>query len=279
MKISAFATIDPGVNGGVAILNDNGHLEVSRMPRDDAAIFDLLLNIQQAGIRKLAIESLVLFNGQNRPGASMAVYARNFGFLKGLSVALGFTLTLVTPQQWQNALNLSSKDVPKNKWKSHLAEEARILFPNVKITLQTADAALMAVALRTGTPKSLSVDGSFRCGTCFRLRPENQFYVGKSSQRCKDCSKLNSRRGWLPYNYGITIEEFSAMENSQRGKCAICEQEPPDRLHVDHNHETGSVRGLLCRKCNWGLGQFGDSVENLKRAQEYLLENKVAPTQ
>lgn len=59
----------------------------------------------------------------------------------------------------------------------------------------------------------------------------------------------------------------------QGGVCAICGG-PPDgrwkRFHVDHCHKTGRVRGLLCRKCNNGLGNFGDSVETMRKAIAYL---------
>ncbi len=59
----------------------------------------------------------------------------------------------------------------------------------------------------------------------------------------------------------------------QDHKCLICEvsvEEFPQILAVDHDHATGEVRGLLCNKCNRGIGLLGDSTQNLKRAIEYL---------
>jgi hypothetical protein len=271
MKISAFAAVDPGVSGGVAVLNDNGDLETSAMPKTHNEIFDMLLNIREAGIRKIALENIVLFTGQNRPGARMIVYGVNFGFLQGVIVALGFTLTLVTPQQWQRALNLSNTGVPRNKWKAHLATVAREKFPKAKITLQTADAALIAAAMKTGTPKTLSVPGTLRCGVCFRLCPPDKFYVKRSSYLCKECSNAkSSRTPWLKYNYGLTEEEFEALSQKQSRQCAICRQVPNERLAVDHDHLTDEVRGLLCRKCNCGLGFFSDSRSLLRAAIDYL---------
>lgn len=69
----------------------------------------------------------------------------------------------------------------------------------------------------------------------------------------------------------------------QDNKCAICGIEfgidnSKDRPHVDHDHKTGIVRGLLCMKCNAGLGLFGDNIDNLVSAVCYLEENKTNET-
>lgn len=72
--------------------------------------------------------------------------------------------------------------------------------------------------------------------------------------------------------YGIPIERYDEMLRQQNGVCAICHN-PPDKhekLVVDHNHTTGHIRGLLCKHCNWGLGNFKDSPENLINAAKYL---------
>jgi hypothetical protein len=71
--------------------------------------------------------------------------------------------------------------------------------------------------------------------------------------------------------YGISLAEFEAMNERQRGQCAICGTTPTRRrLNVDHCHATGEVRGLLCDVCNLVIGQLEDSPEILKRAVEYL---------
>lgn len=74
--------------------------------------------------------------------------------------------------------------------------------------------------------------------------------------------------------YRITLEDYLKMYSEQDGKCWICkEPKPPkgkDGLVVDHCHAKGNVRGLLCYKCNHGLGKFNDSIQNLQRAIEYL---------
>lgn len=75
--------------------------------------------------------------------------------------------------------------------------------------------------------------------------------------------------------YGITKEEYLAKLEAQDGKCAICRQPPEvgnakQRLHVDHNHESGEVRGLLCFACNSGIGQFKESLQLLNLAANYI---------
>lgn len=76
------------------------------------------------------------------------------------------------------------------------------------------------------------------------------------------------------WKYGITAEEFAAKLASQGGKCAICGT--TDWLargkgpHVDHNHDTGQIRGILCGPCNNGLGNFQDDPDLLRAAIDYL---------
>ena len=72
--------------------------------------------------------------------------------------------------------------------------------------------------------------------------------------------------------YQVTPEQYEAMNRKQEGLCAIC-REPNNSgwsLAVDHNHTTGKVRGLLCTRCNRGIGYFKDDPSRLARAIEYL---------
>jgi hypothetical protein len=74
--------------------------------------------------------------------------------------------------------------------------------------------------------------------------------------------------------YGITREDYNLLLGSQKNCCAICKTETVGRnhtyFHVDHDHNTGRVRGLLCDKCNRGLGYFEDDSFLLERASIYL---------
>jgi hypothetical protein len=77
--------------------------------------------------------------------------------------------------------------------------------------------------------------------------------------------------------YGLTNKEFAEMLKAQDNACAICGRVPKGRekaLAVDHDHDTGKVRSLLCGRCNMGLGYFQDDSALLKKAQAYLRKFK-----
>ena len=81
--------------------------------------------------------------------------------------------------------------------------------------------------------------------------------------------------------YGITVAEYDAMWKKQGGRCGACRLPETatykgvvKRLAVDHNHETGQVRGLLCLRCNRALGLLQDDPVKLERLREYLLDHQ-----
>lgn len=77
----------------------------------------------------------------------------------------------------------------------------------------------------------------------------------------------------LRITYGISINEYDALFTTQKGCCAICEKHQVEltrRLHVDHDHKTGKIRGLLCHYCNTSLGGFKEDSAMMKKAIEYL---------
>jgi hypothetical protein len=78
----------------------------------------------------------------------------------------------------------------------------------------------------------------------------------------------------LRKKYGVTQADYETMLAAQNGRCAICATDNPRGRYsvfvVDHCHETGKVRGLLCSKCNIMLGRYGDSLKWLKEAMDYL---------
>jgi hypothetical protein len=70
--------------------------------------------------------------------------------------------------------------------------------------------------------------------------------------------------------YGVSADQYQAMLKAQNGVCAICETKSKRNLSVDHCHETGKVRALLCVKCNAGLGCYGDNPAFARKAAAYL---------
>ena len=94
---------------------------------------------------------------------------------------------------------------------------------------------------------------------------------------CKDCHAVKQRDSHLKRNYGIDLAEYNELLAKQGGVCAICSNAEvvqigrrPTSLSVDHCHETGRIRGLLCSTCNKGIGCLGDTPEGLELALNYL---------
>lgn len=81
------------------------------------------------------------------------------------------------------------------------------------------------------------------------------------------------RRRELKKKYGMTFEDWEKLKKSQGGKCAICER-VPDKLVTDHCHKTGKVCGLLCDRCNRGIGLLRDNSDLVGKAAEYLKKNE-----
>lgn len=142
---------------------------------------------------------------------------------------------------------------------------------------------------------------SKKCTCCNEVKPTTEFTkkkIGEKcgfSSQCKACIYKKRKEYRLDnpeeYNrikrnqnlrkYGLTFEDQEGMLREQNYKCAICGQEiflfgSSQKLiaHVDHDHKTGKVRGLLCKECNSGLGKFRDNTEYLFIAISYLKKNK-----
>jgi len=133
------------------------------------------------------------------------------------------------------------------------------------------------------------------CKTCGQIKPLDDFYkVNKKSRyhvgTCKRCTldkqsksydKTKGRDKNLRHNYGITLEQYNTMLIEQNYQCKICGSTKPggrkagrggatDVMVVDHCHDTGKVRGLLCHRCNRCMGLLGDNVDTLSKMISYL---------
>jgi hypothetical protein len=123
-----------------------------------------------------------------------------------------------------------------------------------------------------------------RCRDCGQWKPLDEFPRNRNSKDgrhtyCKPCHNARGKETYirlyggtrhyhLKRRYGISVAEFDALVLEQDGICAICGASDPE--HVDHSHDTGDVRGILCFNCNGGLGQFKDSTDALRNAARYL---------
>lgn len=125
-----------------------------------------------------------------------------------------------------------------------------------------------------------------RCGEPIPIPDAGPHRVKYCSAVCKKKDADARWRASAPhynrqYLYGMTAEEFDARLAAQGGVCAICGTPEwngkGDHPHVDHCHETSQVRGLLCRGCNNGLGNFGDDPARLRAAADYLEAHSARP--
>lgn len=96
----------------------------------------------------------------------------------------------------------------------------------------------------------------------------NDWYKLKYPMEKKTKRQEQQKKNWLKFKYNLTTAEVKEMETKQGGKCLICKRKL--KLHIDHCHEKGIVRGLLCFNCNTGLGMFKDNVVLLSNAINYL---------
>lgn len=121
------------------------------------------------------------------------------------------------------------------------------------------------------------------CSVCRYVKPIGDFFECHLPRQCqgicKDCAKsrASERRRTLDTRlkmYGLTREDFTELLGRQNNVCAICKQVPdsgPTKdFVIDHDHNTGKVRGLLCNKCNNGLGLLGDDITGVLSALQYL---------
>lgn len=111
------------------------------------------------------------------------------------------------------------------------------------------------------------------CGGCEREKPTTEFYPSGEylSPYCKDCETIRRRKYSYLREYNLSIESFEQLVETHKNLCAICRKNFSGREpFVDHCHKTDKVRGLLCAKCNFGIGQFNDDVELLRKAISYL---------
>lgn len=115
---------------------------------------------------------------------------------------------------------------------------------------------------------------------CKKCNNQNRKFHYHNNPENREAVKKQSKDSQLKNQFGITLQEYEEILEKQNGVCAICgcnnnhKSNPKgdiDRLSVDHNHQTGKVRGLLCSRCNFGIGQFNDDPTLLISAIDYLL--------
>ena len=110
------------------------------------------------------------------------------------------------------------------------------------------------------------------CKTCKKEQSKEEYYKHQHTKdrlqtECKQCYYMRKRKHSYKRMYGITIEEYDkCMETSD--SCQICGS--TDKLVYDHDHDTMKFRGVLCNKCNRGIGILGDTIEDIAKVLDYL---------
>ncbi|UXY26552.1 endonuclease VII domain-containing protein [Streptomyces sp. HUAS TT20] len=134
---------------------------------------------------------------------------------------------------------------------------------------------------RNVRPRVDAPPGHKHCRTCGEIKPHSEWTRNSSASDglatlCKACKAEKGRAQHLKRNYGLTEAERDALIAAQNGLCAICLDAPP--VHVDHCHNTGRVRGVLCFNCNSAIGKLRDDPDAARRAAAYLEGNLWKPT-
>lgn len=115
--------------------------------------------------------------------------------------------------------------------------------------------------------QSVETGNTWECRACKRASAKR--WATKNPSKIASKARVQNLRR----RYGIGVEAYEALLAAQNGKCAICGRLPRmRRLAVDHDHQTGRIRGLLCMPCNMALGKLGDDVAGVTKALNYLLK-------
>lgn len=144
MSHTIIVAIDPGVNGGIA-WHVNGKTQCMNMPDTDMGIAGTLTELSgKHPIAELFIELPPLFAGKNIPGSAVGKMMLNYGVCWGAAATLGFKIHAVRPQAWQKTHPIGTKgELSTTEWKNKLKNRAGELFPEITVTLKTADALLI----------------------------------------------------------------------------------------------------------------------------------------
>ena len=155
----------------------------------------------------------------------------------------------------------------------------------MKIEIVTKEPRLAA---GTRQSKKIKLHAGGMCQKGLHVLTEDTIYINPNNgkRRCLTCKLQNSRdwhnlnkdkarAGRIQRRFNMSLEEYDNLLNAQNNKCRICGRDfmATDRLAVpciDHDHNTGLVRGILCTGCNVGLGFFDDNINSLTAAIEYL---------
>ena len=135
--------IDPGASGGMAWTDSSGRIHCVPMPETEGDVVALIRSRSCDNCAVYLEQVGGFIAGNPAPGSTMFNFGEGFGIIKGAVQAFQMPLITVRPQTWQKALSLGTKKDYDKQWKNHLKERAQQYFPDLHITLKTADALLI----------------------------------------------------------------------------------------------------------------------------------------
>lgn len=150
--MALIVAIDPGVNGGLALLDRDGVVQVQKMPGTDIDVVSFLVEVSNTAKEvDCYLEEPPLYAGRNIPGSAIGKLMWNTGVLYGAAVCLGWKMHRIRPAIWQKAHTCGTKgELSSTAWKNKLKARAAELFPTVDVTLWNADALLILDAAKRG---------------------------------------------------------------------------------------------------------------------------------
>lgn len=130
----------------------------------------------------------------------------------------------------------------------------------------------------TGRAKQDQATRNWQQSNREKIRKWNKAYKRQRAADRPEQFKAYERKCRLKRMYKVTPEWFNEQSTKQNGLCAICNRPPGQKgLCIDHCHETGKVRKLLCSQCNTGLHKMERDIQWFRKAQDYLRESRIGP--
>jgi len=227
-----------------------------------------------------------------------------FVYTRGCGVLLDLPREIwdngLMPKQWKQKVWFCAPDGTKGS-NQLVATESNVTVGTIynvffypeKVLPETAKMVLNTIAKLEYTVGKPTMK---KCTKCKIVQPFKDFHInsrkGQLAPRCKKCNRIKHNEwakknrdkikkrhsiSWRKHKYGLTQEQYNDMILSQNNECAICKKPSHKTLHIDHDHTTGKVRGLLCSTCNTGIGFFNEDIDSLNNAVKYLKSSLDSP--
>jgi len=179
-----------------------------------------------------------------------------------------------------NGISLYCKECERRRARETQARYKAQPKPNISGTMKTCPGCSTEKPIEEFYKSNATRDGYHSyCKTCMyeshdKHRKANRPKFAEISRQWRAKNRERSRDHFLKKNYGLPLGSYEQMLKAQDGKCALCGRSDSgskrERFHVDHDHVTGTIGGLLCHNCNVGIGHFNHDENILQAAIDYV---------